>query len=75
MSSTFTEYKNEKMYIMNDLLFAISIISSILWSAGFFAFNSGAGIHIFLGIAIAATLAQLMRRRRSFSYSTKIVKS
>jgi hypothetical protein len=60
---------------MNDLLFAISIISSILWSAGFFAFKSGAGIHVFLVIAILTTLAQLMRRRRSFSYSNKTVKS
>jgi hypothetical protein len=60
---------------MNDLLFAISIISGMLWSAGFFAFNAGTGIHVFLVIAIGSTLAQWIRRRRSFSYSDKTVKS
>jgi hypothetical protein len=59
---------------MNDLLFAISIITSILWSAGYFAFKSGSGIHIFLVIAIAATLVQLIRRRRSFPNTNKIIK-
>jgi uncharacterized protein (TIGR03382 family) len=59
---------------MNDLLFAISIIAGILWLVGFFAFKAGAGIHIFLGIAVMALLAQLVRRRRSFSYTDKIVK-
>jgi hypothetical protein len=60
---------------MNNLLFAISIITSILWSAGYFAFKAGVGIHIFLGIAIVATLAMFIRRRRSFSYINKTVKS
>ncbi len=59
---------------MNDLLFAISIITSILWLAGYFAFKAGVGIHIFLGIAIVSTLAQLIRRRRSLSYINKTVK-
>lgn len=60
---------------MNDLLFAISIITSILWSAGYFAFKAGFAIHVFLGIAIVATLALFIRRRRTFSYTNKIVKS
>jgi hypothetical protein len=59
---------------MNDLLFAISIISSILWSAGFFAFKTGNWIHAFLVIAVVSTVAQLMRRRRSYSYSNKTLK-
>jgi len=59
---------------MNDLLFAISIITSILWSAGYFAFNAGNGIHVFLGIAIVVSLAQLMRRRRSFLKTNKSIK-
>jgi len=58
---------------MNDLLFAISIITTILWSAGYFAFNAGIGIHVFLGIAIVATLAQIIRRRRSLTYINKTV--
>jgi hypothetical protein len=60
---------------MDELLFAISIITTILWSAGYFAFKAGVGIHIFLGIAIVATLAQLIRRKRSSPYTNRIVKS
>jgi hypothetical protein len=52
---------------MNDLLFAISIITSILWLAGYFAFEAGVGIHVFLGIAFVAILTQVIRRRRSIS--------
>jgi len=52
---------------MNDLLFAISIITSILWLAGYFAFKAGEGIHVFLVVAIVSTLAQLIRRRKSLS--------
>jgi hypothetical protein len=59
---------------MNDLLFAISIFTSILWSAGYFVFNAGTGIHAFLGIAIVVTLAQLMRRRRTFLKTNKTIK-
>ena len=50
---------------MNDLLFAISIITSIVWSVGYFAFKAGDKIHILLGIAVVSTLVQVMRRRRS----------
>jgi hypothetical protein len=60
---------------MNDLLFAISIITTILWSAGYFAFKAGDGIHVFLGIAVIATLAQLIRRKKSLSNNNKTVKS
>jgi len=60
---------------MNDLLFAISIITSILWSAGYFAFKAGTGIHVFLVIALVATLALFIRRRRSPSYINKTIKS
>ena len=60
---------------MNDLLFAISIITTILWSAGYFAFKAGVGIHVFLGIAVVATLAQIIRRRRSLTYINKTIKS
>jgi hypothetical protein len=59
---------------MNNLLFSISIITSILWSAGYFAFKAGVAIHIFLGIAIVATLAMFIKRRRSFSYTNKLIK-
>jgi len=59
---------------MNDLLFGITIISSILWSVGFFAFNAGDGIHLLLGIAVITILAQIKRRRRSFSYINKTLK-
>jgi hypothetical protein len=59
---------------MNNLLFAISIITTILWLAGYFAFKAGAGIHIFLGVAVAAILAQFVRRKRSYSYNNKTIK-
>jgi hypothetical protein len=60
---------------MNDLLFAISIITSIVWSVGYFAFKAGDMIHIFLGIAVMSVLVQMMRRRKSYIYSNKSVKS
>ncbi len=59
---------------MNDLLFAISIITSIIWSAGYFAFKTGIAIHIFLVIAIVSILIQLIRRRRSFPNSNRTLK-
>jgi hypothetical protein len=59
---------------MNDLLFAISIITSILWTVGYFAFKAGDKIHILLGIAVMSALVQIIRRRRSFSYSNKNIK-
>ncbi len=59
---------------MNDLLFAISIITSILWSAGYFAFDAGTGIHVLLGIAIVVTLTLLIRRRKSFLKTNKSIK-
>jgi hypothetical protein len=60
---------------MNDLLLAISIITSILWSVGYFAFRAGAGIHILFGIAIVSIMVQLIRRRRSFPNTNKFIKS
>jgi hypothetical protein len=60
---------------MNELLFATSIITTILWSAGYFAFKAGVGIHIFLGIAVLAIFVQLIRRKRSMPYPKKIIKS
>jgi hypothetical protein len=60
---------------MNDLLFAISIITSIVWSVGYFAFNAGDKIHIFLGIAVLSVLVQIVRRRKSYIYSNKSIKS
>ncbi len=60
---------------MNDLLFAISIISSILWTAGFFAFRTGSWIHAFLVIAVVTTVIQLMKRRKTYHYNNKTIKS
>jgi tRNA G37 N-methylase TrmD len=60
---------------MNDLLFAISIITSIVWSVGYFAFKAGEMIHFFLVIAVVSTLVQVMRRKRSITFSKKTIKS
>lgn len=66
--------KLTKHKTMNDLLFAISIVTTILWSAGYFAFKAGVGIHVFLGIAVVATLAMVIRRKRSLSSNNKTVR-
>lgn len=60
---------------MSDLLFAISIITSIVWAVGYFAFKAGDMIHILLGIAILSIVFQVMRYKRSFSISNKTIKS
>jgi low affinity Fe/Cu permease len=60
---------------MSDLLFAISIITSIVWAVGYFGFNAGDKIHILLGIAIISIVFQVMRYRRSFNFSNKTIKS
>jgi hypothetical protein len=59
---------------MNDLLFAISIITSIIWSAGYFAFKTGFAIHIFLVIAIVSILTLLIRRKKTFPNTNRTFK-
>jgi len=46
---------------MNNLLYTIAVILVILWAIGFFAYNTGAIIHIMLVIAVIAVLFRIIK--------------
>jgi len=46
---------------MNNLLYTIAVILVILWAIGFFAYNTGAIIHILLVIAVIAVLFRIIK--------------
>jgi Family of unknown function (DUF5670) len=46
---------------MGNLLYAIAVILVIFWAIGFFAYSSGAVIHILLVIAVIAILLRLIQ--------------
>jgi hypothetical protein len=49
---------------MGNFLYAIAIILIIFWAIGFFAYSTGAVIHILLVIAIIAILLRLIQGRK-----------
>lgn len=53
-----------KMAIMGNFLYTIAVILIIFWAIGFFAYNTGAIIHILLVIAIIAILMRLIKGKQ-----------
>ncbi len=51
---------------MNNLLYLIAVILVLFWAVGFFAYSSGAIIHILLVIAIIALLLRIIQGNRIF---------
>ncbi len=49
---------------MGNLLYIIAVILIIGWAIGFFAFNTGAIIHILLVIAIIAIILRVIQGRK-----------
>ncbi len=49
---------------MGNLLYTIAIILIIFWAIGFFAYSTGAIIHILLVIAIIAILLRLIQGKK-----------
>lgn len=49
---------------MGNLLYTVAVILIIFWAIGFFAYSSGAVIHILLVIAIIAVLLRLIQGRK-----------
>ena len=48
---------------MNDLLYVIAIITVILWILGYFVFNVGVIIHLFLLIGFVSILLKIIKSR------------
>lgn len=53
------------MYSISNLLYFIAILSGGIWAIGFFVYNSGNIIHIFLAIAIIALILRIIRGKDS----------
>lgn len=53
------------MYTKSNTLYFIAILMGGIWAAGFFIYNAGNVIHVFLVIAIAALFMRIIRGRDS----------
>lgn len=53
-----------KIHNMGNLLYTIAVVMIILWAIGFFAYNTGAIIHVLLVIAVIAILLRLIQGKR-----------
>ncbi|MBC7695649.1 MAG: lmo0937 family membrane protein [Burkholderiales bacterium] len=53
------------MYSFSNLLYFIGILSGAIWAIGFFIYNSGNVIHIFLAISVIAIILRIIRGRDS----------
>lgn len=49
---------------MTNLLYTIAIVLIIFWAIGFFAYGTGAMIHILLVIALIAILLRLIQSKK-----------
>ncbi len=53
------------MYSFSNLLYFIGILSGAIWAIGFFIYNSGNVIHIFLAISVITIIMRIIRGRDS----------
>jgi hypothetical protein len=54
---------NQKLEIMENLLYIIAVILVIAWAIGFLGYHAGGLIHILLVIAVIAVILRLIRGR------------
>lgn len=52
---------------MGNLLYTIAVILVIFWAIGFFAYNTGAIIHILLVIAAISVLLRIIQGKKPVS--------
>lgn len=53
------------MYSISNLLYYIAILLGGIWGVGFFIYNAGNSIHVFLVLAIIAFIMRLIRGKDS----------
>jgi len=49
---------------MKNLLYTIAVIMVVIWAIGYFAYNAGSLIHIFLFIGILAVAVRNIQAKR-----------
>jgi len=53
------------MYSFSNLLYFTALLCGGIWAIGFFIYNSGNIIHIFLAIAVIAIILRIIRGKDS----------
>ncbi|MES2565860.1 MAG: lmo0937 family membrane protein [Bacteroidota bacterium] len=53
------------MYSISNILYYLAILFGGIWAVGFFIYNSGNIIHVFLALSIIALILRIIRGRDS----------
>lgn len=51
------------MYSFSNMLYYVAILFGCIWAIGFFIYNAGNIIHVFLAISILSLLLRIIRGR------------